>query len=80
MLRRFVALEAEIAQFLEEDKRVFEELQSYEWRADLYFLADIMGHINELKNLYRGKKIWCLRCTTQLRRFASSLAFFTINY
>nr|CAI5828525.1 unnamed protein product [Callosobruchus analis] len=48
--------EAEIAQFLEEDHKVFEELQSCEWRADLYFLADIMGHINELNKSLQGKE------------------------
>nr|CAI5861238.1 unnamed protein product [Callosobruchus analis] len=76
MLRRFVALEAEIAQFLEEDHKVFEELQSYEWRADLYFLADIMGHINELNKSLQGKENMVFTMYNSVKAFCLKLSLF----
>nr|CAI5857681.1 unnamed protein product [Callosobruchus analis] len=75
MLRRFVALEAEIAQFLE-DHKVFEELQSYEWRADLYFLADIMGHINELNKSLQGKENMVFTMYNSVKAFCLKLSLF----
>nr|CAH7716333.1 unnamed protein product [Callosobruchus chinensis] len=76
MLRRFVALEAEIAQFLEEDQKVFEELQSYEWRADFYFLADIMGHINELNKSLQGKENMVFTMYNSVKAFCLKLSLF----
>ena len=48
VLQRFVALKEEVLQFLRNEPKKFEELESKSWNHDLLFLCDITAHLNDL--------------------------------
>ena len=56
MLQRFVALKEEVLQFLKNEPKKFEELESESWNHDLLFLCDITAHLNDLKHADSGKR------------------------
>jgi hypothetical protein len=55
VLQRFVALEEEIAKFLEQEPRQFPELEDESWNHDLFFFCDVTTRLNNLKTQLLGK-------------------------
>ena len=49
LLQRFVALKKKVLQFLKNEPKKFEELESESWNHNLFFLCDITAHLNDLK-------------------------------
>ena len=49
VLQRFYSLRLEIDQFLRVKNQGVDELMDPQWLADLAFLIDLIGHLNELK-------------------------------
>ena len=55
VLRRFVALRSEIHTFLQANGRDTSVMDDSNWLADLCFLTDITGHLNDLNKKLQGK-------------------------
>ena len=55
MLQRFVALKEEVLQFLRNEPKKFEDLESESWNHDLFFLCDITAHLNNLNTQLKEK-------------------------
>ena len=55
---------------------VFEELQNHDWRADLYFITDLMGHINELNKSLQGKENMVFTMYNSVKAFRLKLNLF----
>jgi len=54
-LKRFFSLRKEIHEFMSQKGRDLPQLMDIEWLCDLAFLADIMGHFNELNLKLQGR-------------------------
>ena len=76
VLQRFVALKEEISQFLKNDSKKFEELESEPWNHDLFFLCDITAHLNDLNMQPQGKELIIFQLVGAVKAFKMKLHLF----
>ena len=76
VLQRFVALKEEISQFLKNDSKKFEELESEPWNHDLFFLCDITAHLNDLNMQLQGKELIIFQLVGAVKAFKMKLHLF----
>lgn len=78
VLNRFCELLDPIQQFLEEQGMLsqFNEITTFEWKQQLYFLADITKHLNELNLKLQGKDKYIWDLAKLVREFSLKLNAF----
>lgn len=77
VLKRFVALSNEIQIFLTENGRDTEVMMDDSWRADLYFLTDITGHLNQLNTQLQGNAKLVSKMFDRINAFENKLQLFS---
>ena len=75
VLARFVALKNELNEFLQsqEDTNKFPEMMVKEWNQNLFFLCDILGHLNDLNLQLQGKTCLVFQLMSLVKAFKMKL-------
>jgi hypothetical protein len=76
VLQRFVALKEEVAKFLQNEPRKFQELENESWNHDLFFFCDITAHLNDLNIQLQGKDQLIFQMFAAVKSFKMKLKLF----
>ena len=76
MLQRYFALKDKVLQFLQNEPKKFEELESESWNHDLFFLCDITAHLNNLNTQLQGKDLLIFQLVGAVKAFKMKLRLF----
>ena len=69
-------MKTEITTFLETESKVFPELKDSSWNEDLFFLGDIISHLNDLNIKLQGKGILIFDFLAAVNSFKANLRLF----
>lgn len=78
VLNRFCDLFAEIENFLREEDLDgdFNDISTFEWKQQLYFLCDITNHLNDLNLKLQGKNKFIWELAKDIQEFKLNLTSF----
>jgi hypothetical protein len=76
VFQRFVALKEQVAKFLQNEPRKFQQLENESWNHDLFFLCDITAHLNDLNIQLHGKDQLTFQMFAAVKAFKMKLKLF----
>lgn len=78
VLSRFISLKNHLIDFLksQNDLKKFPEIMEIGWNQDLYFLSDILNHLNNLNLQLQGKNKFVFELMSQIKAFKLKLKLF----
>jgi hypothetical protein len=76
VFQRFVALKDQIAKFLQNEPRKFQQLENESWNHDLFFLCDITAHLNDLNIQLQVKDQLTFQMFAAVKAFKIKLKLF----